>query len=554
MLIELRIRNFAVIEDLSLNLGPGLNVLTGETGAGKSIIVGALSLLLGERASSEVVRLGEVSALLEAVFDLGARPALLEEMGELGIPTEDGLVMLRREVQAEGRNRAWINGSPAMVRTLAGLGRGFVDLHGQHEHQTLLRAREQREILDAFSGAVAEASAVAEKAEECARLRRELERLRTRESELRGRADFLRYQLREIEAARLEAGEDDRLESELRRLEHAEELARDAARVHTILYGGDGAVSEALALARDLLERIARVDPDACAMQEEIDELYHAAVDLGERAGSYAADVEISPARAEELRQRSDLLFRLKGKYGPGLSGVLETQARIAGEVAELESTGFETSRLESRIREVEGDLRALAAELSRRRTEGGASAGAVGPVRARGGGASRRPLPGANRAAGVPGAGRRRAHPLLRLTQPGVRSAAACPGRERGGSCHGSCLHSSRSSRVRTGCRPSCSMRSMPGSAGGSHARSGGSSPRSRRTTRSSWSRTFPSLPRAASATLLVRKNEAGGTTRATVELLEGQGRIREIARMLGGDPESERSRAHARELLAGE
>ena len=309
-----------------------------------------------------------------------------------------------------------------------------MDLHGQHEHQTLLRAREQREILDAFSGAVAEARAVAGKAAECARLRRELERLRTRESELRGRADLLRYQLREIETARLEAGEDDRLESELRRLEHAEELARDAARVHTILYGGDGAVSEALALARDLLERIARVDPDACAMQEEIDELYHAAVDLGERAGSYAADVEISPARAEELRQRSDLLFRLKGKYGPELSGVLETQARIAGEVAELESTEFETSRLESRIREVEGDLRALAAELSRRRTEGARRLEqSVQPVLGEVG------LPAARfrvhieplESPGQAGAERIR---FFALTQPGVRSAAACPGCERGG------------------------------------------------------------------------------------------------------------------------
>lgn len=553
MLIELRIRNFAVIEDLSLNLGPGLNVLTGETGAGKSIIVGALSLLLGERASSDVVRLGAVSALLEAVFDLGARPALLEEMGELGIPTEDGLVMLRREVQAEGRNRAWINGSPAMVRTLAGLGRGFVDLHGQHEHQTLLRAREQREILDAFSGAVAEARAVAEKAAECVRLRRELERLRTRESELRGRADFLRYQLREIEAARLEAGEDDRLESELRRLEHAEELARDAARVHTILYGGDGAVSEALALARDLLERIARLDPDACAMQEEIDELYHAAVDLGERAGSYAADVEISPARAEELRQRSDLLFRLKGKYGPGLSGVLETQARIAGEVAELESTGFETSRLESRIREVEGDLRALAAELSRRRTEGArrleqSVQSVLGEV-------------------GLPAA-RFRVHiePLESPGQAGAERirffASLNPGlglqplaQIASGGELSRIMLALKSILAREDRVPTLVFDEIDAGIGGRIAREVGRKLSEVAAHHQVFVVThLPQLAARGERHLLVRKNEAGGTTRATVEPLEGQGRIREIARMLGGDPESERSRAHARELLAGE
>lgn len=553
MLIELRIRNFAVIEDLSLNLGPGLNVLTGETGAGKSIIVGALSLLLGERASSGVVRLGEARALLEAVFDLGARPALLEEMGELGIPTEDGLVMLRREVQAEGRNRAWINGSPAMVRTLAGLGRGFVDLHGQHEHQTLLRAREQREILDAFSGAASEARAVAEKAAECARLRRELERLRTRERELSGRADFLRYQLREIEAARLQAGEDDRTESELRRLEHAEELAMDAARVHAILYGGDGAVSEALATARDLLERIARVDPDACAMQEEIGELYHAAVDLGERARSYVAGVEISPARAEELRQRSDLLFRLKRKYGPGLSDVLETHGRIAGEVAELENAGVETSRVESRIGKAEDELRALAAELTRRRTEGArrlerSVQSVLGDV-------------------GLPAARfRARIEPLEAPGQAGAERvrffASLNPGfglqplaQVASGGELSRIMLALKSILAREDRVPTLVFDEIDAGIGGRIAREVGRKLSEVAAHHQVFVVThLPQLAARGERHLLVRKKGAGGTTCATVEPLEGQSRIREIARMLGGDPESERSRAHARELLAGE
>ena len=553
MLIELRIRNFAVIEDLSLTLGPGLNVLTGETGAGKSIIVGALSLLLGERASSDVVRSGEPSALLEAVFDLGARPALLGEIEELGIPTEDGLVMLRREVQAEGRNRAWINGSPAMVRTLAGLGRGLVDLHGQHEHQTLLRAREQREILDAFSGAVPEARAVAEKAAECARLRRELERLRTRESELRGRADFLAYQLREIEAARLEAGEDDRIESELRRLEHAEELARDAARVHAILYGGDGAVSEALALARDLLERIARLDPDACAMREEIGELYHAAVDLGERAGSYAAGVEISPARAEELRQRSDLLFRLKGKYGPGLSGVLETRDRIAGEVAELEGAGFETSRIESRIREVEDELRALAAELSRRRTEGARRL--------------ERSVQSVLAEVGLPAARfRARIEPLEAPGQGGAERirffASLNPGfglqplaQVASGGELSRIMLALKSILAREDRVPTLVFDEIDAGIGGRIAREVGRKLSEVAAHHQVFVVThLPQLAARGECHLLVVKKDAGGTTCAMAELLEGESRIREIARLLGGDPESERSRAHARELLAGE
>ena len=144
MLIELRIRDYAVIDDLTLEVGPGLSALSGETGAGKSIIVGALSLLLGERASSDVVRAGADRALVEAVFDVSMHDGVLARITELGIETEDGLLILRREVAAAGRNRAWINGSPTTAGIVGELGKALVDLHGQHEHQTLLRQETQR--------------------------------------------------------------------------------------------------------------------------------------------------------------------------------------------------------------------------------------------------------------------------------------------------------------------------------------------------------------------------------------------------------------------------
>src|SRR5690606_18351856 len=162
MLAELRIRDYAVVDDLTLRLGPGLNVLTGETGAGKSIVVGALSLLLGERASSSVVRAGSDRATVEAVFDVQGLDELHRRLDELGYRAEDGLLVLRREVAAEGRNRAWVNGSPATAGVVGELGSALVDLHGQHEHQTLLRRREQRAILDAFAGAEEQAARVAE--------------------------------------------------------------------------------------------------------------------------------------------------------------------------------------------------------------------------------------------------------------------------------------------------------------------------------------------------------------------------------------------------------
>ncbi|MGH7461336.1 MAG: AAA family ATPase, partial [Longimicrobiales bacterium] len=153
MLLELRIQNFAVIERLTLRLEPGLNVLSGETGAGKSIVVGALSLLLGERASADAVRTGASKTVIEGVFDVASHPRIVELLQQQGIESEDGLLILRREVAAEGRSRAWVNGAASTATLLAEIGRWLVDLHGQHEHQTLLRADEQRALLDAFAGA-----------------------------------------------------------------------------------------------------------------------------------------------------------------------------------------------------------------------------------------------------------------------------------------------------------------------------------------------------------------------------------------------------------------
>jgi DNA repair protein RecN (Recombination protein N) len=209
MLIELRIRDYAVIHDLSLRLEPGLNVFSGETGAGKSIIVGALSLLLGERASSQVVRKGADRAVVEAAFDVAGMEDLETRLAELGFPAEDGVVVLRREVAAEGRNRAWVNGSPATASVLGEVGGRLVDIHGQHEHQSLLRVPEQRWILDVFGEAEGLARETRSLNHELALKRRELEEKGARIRELETRADFLRFQLGEIDAAALQVGEED---------------------------------------------------------------------------------------------------------------------------------------------------------------------------------------------------------------------------------------------------------------------------------------------------------------------------------------------------------
>ena len=220
MLAELRVRDLATIADVTLQLGPGLNVLTGETGAGKSMLVDALALLLGDRAASGGVRPGGAKSVVEGAFE-GIDAAARRQIEELGLDVEEGRVVVRREVSAEGRSRAWVNGSPTTASVLAELGALLVDLHGQHETQSLLHPEAQRDILDAFAHAEAERSAVAEAYATVAALRAEESALAGRRDEVRRRADYLRHVVDEIDAARVKPGEDETLQIEARRLSQA---------------------------------------------------------------------------------------------------------------------------------------------------------------------------------------------------------------------------------------------------------------------------------------------------------------------------------------------
>src|SRR5687768_8103428 len=193
MLTELRIRNFAIIESLTLPLSGGFNVLSGETGAGKSIIVGALGFLLGERGSSDLIRTGADKATVEGVFDIEESTPIAAMMDERGIEAEEGIVVLKREISANGRGRAWANGSPVTAGVLGAIGRELVNLHGQHEAQALLDTESQRRILDAFGGAAQQAAEVSAAWTELTRVRREISQLAARKSDAERRADYLRH-------------------------------------------------------------------------------------------------------------------------------------------------------------------------------------------------------------------------------------------------------------------------------------------------------------------------------------------------------------------------
>ncbi|MGH7471847.1 MAG: DNA repair protein RecN, partial [Longimicrobiales bacterium] len=372
MLLELRIQNLAVIERLSVRLNAGLNVLSGETGAGKSIIVGALSLLLGERASSDSVRAGADKAVVEGVFDVAAHAQIVQLLQQQGIDAEDGLLILRREVAAEGRSRVWVNGAASTVTLLAEIGRGLVDLHGQHEHQTLVRADEQRSLLDAFGGSTDVAAAVLAAHARLRAARAGLTELERRRREVEQRADYLRFQVSEIAAAHVRVDEEAQLNLEARRLEHAEELARLANRLHQELYADDRSATTRLAELRRALEQLIRIDESQEGARELLDAGYYALEELGRRMGEYAAHIEDDPERLNQLRSRLDLLHRLKTKYGPTLPDVLAMQQQAQSELAVMDQSESARAQL---LEEESAAARALterAATLSAVRNNAG--------------------------------------------------------------------------------------------------------------------------------------------------------------------------------------
>src|ERR671910_404037 len=347
MITELRVRDLATIADVTLHLGAGLNVLTGETGAGKSMLVDALALLLGERAASGSVRPGAAKTIVEGAFE-GVDKVARQRIEALGLDLDEGRLIVRREVSAEGRSRAWVNGSPTTAAVLGQLGAQLVDLHGQHETQSLLHADAQRDILDAFAHAEAEREAVAETHAALATLRVEETALAARRDEVRRRADYLRHVVAEIDAARLRAGEEDALQVEARRLSQAGALAEHAQRIADALEGDGGNALGAVTVADRALAALEKVDPSVGGWREMLDAAYANLSELARLAAAYAEEVQEDPERLAEVERRRDLLFRLTQKYGATLEAVLAVRDESAAELDLLDTADV--------------DLRALAA------------------------------------------------------------------------------------------------------------------------------------------------------------------------------------------------
>lgn len=371
MLVELRIRNVAVIDTVVLPLAAGLNVLTGETGAGKSLIVGALGMLLGERAATDRVRSGADKATVEGVFEPGAMPALRSMLDERGIDADDETLVLKREIGSNGRSRAWINGSPVTAAVLAEVGARLVSVLGQYDSRQLVDAEHQRDVLDAFTGALDVRARVAD-------AYAQLGALRTRERELEGRrqdaarrADYLRFVAREIDEANPVVGEDESLDGEIRRLSHAEELQTLAAQAATAISGDERAALTRLATVRRALVSLERIDPDTGRWQGGFDAAVYALDELGRELETYAESIEADPLRLRTLERRRDQLLSLMRKHGPTLQEVIDTGTAARAELDLVDGGTLDLAAIGDARAAAEGALAEAAAELTRRRQSG---------------------------------------------------------------------------------------------------------------------------------------------------------------------------------------
>ena len=368
MLIELRIRNLAVLKDLVMSLEPGLNVVSGETGAGKSIVVNALEVLLGGRASPGIVRSGAPRALVEGVADVEGIAGVAAVLDELGIEADDHNLVLRREVRAEGRSRAWVNGSPVTAGTLRRIGSLLVDIHGQHEHQRLMSADFQQQVLDAFGGSRGLASRVADTHRRVTTLEKRLADLEERRRELESRADFIRFRLGEIQAARIRAGEDEELRAEANRLENADLLTRETLELQASLYVGEDAVTDRLSRAAARLRRLSETDPALAPCAAALEDAYHRVADAAGELAAYGDAIDHDPARLEQLRERQAALQGLMRKYGATLAAVIDAGDTLARELEELETGELDAATLRGQLQRGRTKWKDAAQELSRHR------------------------------------------------------------------------------------------------------------------------------------------------------------------------------------------
>ncbi len=371
-LASLRIRNLALVEDLAWQPGPGLVAITGETGAGKSLLIGALQLLLGERADKSLIRSGADACTVEAAFetaDSRELDAWLEEQGTE--PCADGQLFLKRTLSAAGSGRQFVNGSPCTLSVLKALGDRLVDLHGPHDHQSLFSREAQTRVLDAYAGAAAVAGDFAAAHRETNRLAGEIEGLRALEQDATLRREMLAHAAREIAEAKLSPGEEEEVVARLRAAGNGQRLLELSSQLEAALGAeGDGGLRQALADAIRAARELARLDQSAAALNEALGEVATRIADLENDVRSYVEKIDSDPGTLRELEARADLLQALKRKYGGTIEEIVARGEQAAQDLEEIEMRGEKIATLEKEASAAAGRAVKLAKALSAARAK----------------------------------------------------------------------------------------------------------------------------------------------------------------------------------------
>jgi DNA repair protein RecN (Recombination protein N) len=394
LLLEISIEHFALIDQVRLSFAGGLNVLTGETGAGKSIILDAVQAVLGGRTGADVVRAGEEKAVVEALFDLSAAPETRAALLQMGIPLdEENLLVVRREIARTGRGTVRINGRTATTTMLRELTGGLVDIHGQHEHQSLLQVEKHVELLDQYGGSLLQQEGksvdlldrfaggpILSLREELASLVRELQTIRAELEELVGderdrarREDLLRFQVEELTAANLKPGEEQELEAELQILANADRLKRTAANAYAALYEGMGrqlAIYDQLSRVKSDVEDLVRLDPSLGESLEMVTSALLQVQEAGRMLGHYADRIEDDPERLHWVEKRLDQINSLKRKYGETVEEMLDYLRQVEADLERLERSQELIEELKAREESVGARAAELAGALTNYRRE----------------------------------------------------------------------------------------------------------------------------------------------------------------------------------------
>ncbi len=369
MLLELRIKNFAIIDEVHLSFSKGFNVITGETGTGKSIILNAVHLLMGDKAGGEMIRSSEEEASVEAVFDISSYPEIQEKIKEkstrINHSGEEDVCLVRRVISRSGRGKAFLNENLLTLGTLSEMGEKLLSISGQHEHQSLLRAETHLDILDEFGDLMELRKEFQDLFERYVSLSGEVKKIRDEKERGEKEKELLTFQLREIEASRIQAGEEDALKEERKILSHARKLMDFVGLSDELLYEGEGSAVERIQAVLRQGNEMAAIDP---SLAEVMKILETSSIQLEEVAHSlrdYLRKIEVNPMRLEEIENRLEEIDRLKRKYGPTVEEVLLFKKKVEERFNSYISNEEILSQLEGIMNSVQGEMIALARKLS---------------------------------------------------------------------------------------------------------------------------------------------------------------------------------------------